>query len=141
VFSFAVLETAYKNATKDYEREHVTPYIYRTQPEAFKLCVLDAPEEFCDPEVRITLDTEEDYALLCLLFDNLYGRSEYFGTREIIRLFNEKPWIRLINKRVVQKKVFDTADQEIAEALRIIGLNDLRRAKKVFEQYLQRPRG
>ena len=63
---------------------------------------------------------------------------KYFDTKDIIRLFKEKPWIRLINKRVVQKKMFDTLDQEIAEALKIIGLNDLKRAKKAFEEFLHR---
>ena len=28
IFSFAALETAWKNATSEYEKEHVTPYIY-----------------------------------------------------------------------------------------------------------------
>jgi spore coat polysaccharide biosynthesis protein SpsF len=138
VFSFAVLETTFNNATKDYEKEHVTPYIYRSNPGAFKICVVDASEDLYDPEIRITIDTEEDYALLCLLFENLYVQNEYFDTKDIIRLFKEKPWIRLINKRVVQKKMFDTLDQEIAEALKIIGVNDLKRAKKAFEECLQR---
>jgi len=129
---------AYKNATKDYEKEHVTPYIYRSNPGAFKIFVVDAPEDLYDPEIRITIDTEEDYAILCLLFENLYVRNKFFDTKDIIRLFKEKPWIRLINKRVVQKKMFDTLDQEIAEALKIIGLNDLKRAKKAFEECLQR---
>jgi spore coat polysaccharide biosynthesis protein SpsF len=137
VFSFGVLEMAYKNATNDYEKEHVTPYIYRSNPGAFKICVLDAPEDLYDPQLRITIDTEEDYALLCLLFENLYDRNKYFDTRDIICFFREKPWIRLINKRIVQKRMFDTVDQEIAEALRIIGLNDLKRAKKAFEEFLQ----
>ena len=41
VFSFAALETTYKNATEDYEKEHVTPYIYRSNPGAFKICLVD----------------------------------------------------------------------------------------------------
>ena len=45
VFSFAALEMAYKNATKDYEKEHVTPYIYRSNPGAFKIFVVNAPKE------------------------------------------------------------------------------------------------
>jgi len=136
VFSFAALDMAYKNATQDHEKEHVTPYIYRSNPGIFKICVIDSSEELYDPEIRITIDTEEDYALLCLLFENLYVRNEFFDTRNIIRLFKDKPWIRLINKKIVQKKMFDTVDQEIAEALKIIGLNDLKRAKKAFEECL-----
>jgi spore coat polysaccharide biosynthesis protein SpsF len=138
VFSFAALEAAYKKATMDYEREHVTPYIYKTNPRIFKLSVLEAPNEFYGPEIRITIDTEEDYALLCVLFDKLYIQNEYFDARDIIRFFKEKPWISLINKKIVQKKIFDTLDQEITEALKIIGLNDLKKAKKAFEECFQR---
>ena len=141
VFSMAVLEMAYKNATKDYEKEHVTPYIYRSNPGIFKICVLDAPQELYDPEIRITLDTEEDYAVLCCIFDNLYYKNMFFNTKDIIDLFKEKPWIRLINKKIVQKKMFDTLEQEIEEALKIVGLNDLRMAKKAFEECMQRQRG
>ena len=136
VFSFAALDMAYKNATQDHEKEHVTPYIYRSNPGVFKICVVDSSEELYDPEIRITMDTEEDYALLCLLFENLYVRNEFFDTKDIILFFKEKPWIRLINKKIVQKKIFDTLDQEIAEALKIIELNDLKRAKKAFEECL-----
>jgi len=137
VFSIAVLEMAYKNATKDYEKEHVTPYIYRSNPGAFKICVVDASEDLFNPDIRITIDTEEDYALLCLLFENLYVRNECFDAKDILRIFKEKPWIRFINKKIVQKKMFDTVEQEIAEALKIIGLNELFRAKKTFERCLQ----
>jgi spore coat polysaccharide biosynthesis protein SpsF len=137
VFSFTTLESAYMNATKDYEKEHVTPYIYRSNPGAFKICVIDASQELYDPEIRITLDTEEDYALLCLIFDNLYYKKTFFKAIDIIKLFKEKPWIRLINKKVVQKKMFDTLEQEIEEALKIVELNDLKMAKKAFEECLQ----
>jgi spore coat polysaccharide biosynthesis protein SpsF len=141
VFSIAVLEMAYKNATKDYEKEHVTPYIYRSNPGIFKICVLDAPQELYDPEIRITLDTEEDYAVLCCIFDNLNYKNMFFNAKDIIDLFKEKPWIRLINKKIAQKKMFDTLEQEIEEALKIVGLNDLRMAKKAIEECLQRQRG
>lgn len=141
VFSFTALETAYKNATQDYEKEHVTPYIYRSHPEKYKICIINASEELFDPGIRITIDTEEDYALLCLLFDILYIRDEYFDAKDIIRLFKEKPWIRIINKNIVQKKIFDSAEQEIVEALKIIGMNDLKRAKKAFEECLGHLRG
>lgn len=136
VFSFAALEKAFVNAVHDYEKEHVTPYIYRSNPNAFKIIALDAPPDLYDPTIRITLDTEEDYALLCVLFDTLYYQNEYFDAKDILRFFKEKPWTRIINRRIVQKKIFDSVDQEIAEALRIIEMNDLKRAKKTFEECL-----
>lgn len=136
VFSFTALEKAYINAVHDYEKEHVTPYIYKSNPNAFKIIALDAPPDYYDPTIRITIDTEEDYALLCVLFDTLYFQNEFFDAKDILRFFTEKPWIRGINKRIVQKKIFDSSEQEIAEALKIIEMNDLQRAKKILEKCL-----
>ena len=39
IFSFTALETVWKNATSEHDKEHVTPYIY-TQPEKFKIFTL-----------------------------------------------------------------------------------------------------
>jgi spore coat polysaccharide biosynthesis protein SpsF len=141
VFSFPALERAYKDATQDFEKEHVTPYIYKSNADCFKITVLDASSDFYDPDIRITIDTEEDYALLCVLFDTLYLKNEYFDAKDIIRLCKEKPWIRIINKRIVQKKIFDSTEQEIIEALKIIEINDLKRAKKTFEECLHHMQG
>ncbi len=49
VFSFDVLEKAYKSAQKDYEKEHVTPYIYRNPP-LFKIIQVEAPKKLCAPD-------------------------------------------------------------------------------------------
>lgn len=37
VINFSVLEKAYENATDKFEKEHVTPFIYKTHPEDFKI--------------------------------------------------------------------------------------------------------
>jgi spore coat polysaccharide biosynthesis protein SpsF len=100
------------------------------------MCVVEAPAHLHDPGIRVTLDTEEGYALLCFIYENLYGQNRHFGAKDIMKLFRDKPWIRLINKRIVQKRMFDSLDQEIEEALRIVGLHDLNRAKKIFEKSL-----
>ena len=137
VINFSTLEKAYKNAKKDYEREHVTPYIYRN-PQIFKIQKVKAPEELCAPDIRVTLDTEEDYALLCAVFDYLYPKNEYFNAYDIVNLFGEKPWLKLINKKIVQKKVFDTLKKELEEAARILDLQDLKRAGDFLREHLLR---
>jgi spore coat polysaccharide biosynthesis protein SpsF len=45
--------------------------------------------------------------------------------------------MRIINKKIIQKKIFDTLEQEIDEALRIIELNDLKLARNAFEKCLK----
>lgn len=106
VFGIKVIEEAYKKARKNYEREHVTPYIYMKKGR-FKIVQAKAPATLCDPDIRITLDTAEDYALLSAVFGYLYKNKKYFGAYDIVRLFGRKPWLRTVNMRVVQKKIFE----------------------------------
>ena len=135
VFNYNALEKAHKNATKDYEKEHVTPYIYKN-PNIFKINKVKAPKELYAPDIRITLDTEEDYALLCSVFDYLYPKNKYFTAYDIINLFNEKPWLKLINKKIMQKKIFNTLEEEIKEAIKILDLQDLKRARDFMKENL-----
>ncbi len=65
------LAEAGRLAEDPYEREHVTPYLYR-RPERFRLAFLQAPPESCAPEMRVTLDTREDYDYLQRLFESCY---------------------------------------------------------------------
>ncbi|GAF96489.1 unnamed protein product, partial [marine sediment metagenome] len=137
VFNFNVLEKAYKNAEEEYEREHVTPYIHRN-PHIFKINKVEAPQELYAPDIRVTLDTEEDYALLCAVFDYLYPKNKYFNAYDIVNLFNQKPWLKLINKKIMQKKIFNTLEEELEEALKILDLQDLNKARDFIREYLKK---
>ena len=137
VFNFNTLEKAYKNATKDYEKEHVTPYINRN-PQKFKINIVKAPKELYAPDIRITLDTEEDYALLCAVYDYLYPKNKYFNAYDIVNLFNKKSWLKLINKKIMQKKILNTLEEELKEAVKILDLQDLNKARDFTRKHLSR---
>ena len=137
VFNFNALEKAYKNAKEDYEKEHVTPYINRN-PKKFKINIVKAPKELYVPDIRITLDTEEDYALLCAVYDYLYPKNKYFNAYDIVNLFNEKPWLKLINKKIIQKKIFNILEEELEEAKKILDLQDLKKARDFIGEYLSK---
>jgi spore coat polysaccharide biosynthesis protein SpsF len=111
VFTFDSLEKAHKNAQKVYEREHVTPYIYMNN-DIFKITQMRAPKNVHMPEARIVLDTEEDYALLCVIYDHLYSKNIFFNALDIVNLFKEKPWLNIINKKIIQKEIFNTLKGE-----------------------------
>ena len=140
VISFKALEEAYKNATQPFEREHVCPYIYTTAPEKFKIRYYEAPPDLRRPDIRITLDTEEDYALLCCVFDNLYRKNPFFGARDVVRLFEEKPYLGIVNKKIRQKRTFFSLEEELREAVEVLKLQELKRAAKLLEDYLKNPR-
>jgi len=70
----ACLEEAYEEAEDPYEREHVSPFLYR-RPERFRIVVPPAPDGYRAPDGRITLDTPEDYEFLTQLYKDLYRGS------------------------------------------------------------------
>lgn len=137
VLSFDTLEKTYMEATEAFEREHVSPYIYKSNPQMFKITSVEAPARLRVPDIRITLDTEEDYALLCAVFDYLYPQNEFFGAEDIIKLFRDKPWLRTINKKIVQKKVIASLQQELEEAVKILDFQGLKRAQELLAKHLK----
>jgi spore coat polysaccharide biosynthesis protein SpsF len=135
VVSFEAIERAFCEAKEKFEREHVCPYIYKTAKEKFKISLLEAPPELTAPDIRITLDTEEDYALLCAVFDYLFFKNPFFDAHEIIKLFRQKPWLKLINRKVLQKKIFDSFEEELKEAIRLLELQELSNIKRLLENW------
>jgi len=138
VLSFESLEKAYINAKENFEREHVCPYIYTTHKDQFKIFSVEANQNLSGPDIRITLDTEEDYALLCAVYDYLFFENEYFKAIDIIRLFKQKSWLKLINKRVVQKKTFTNLNDEISEAIKVLKLQDLYNSANMLENIIKK---
>ena len=68
--SAAVL-SAVKEASDPYEREHVSPFLYR-RPERFSINRPWAPKIVCLPGAKVTLDTAEDYEALKEIYGALY---------------------------------------------------------------------
>ena len=134
VFNFSVLEESFLNASVEYEKEHVTPYIYKSHPKKFKIGILKSNYNKDISKLRITLDTQEDYNLICIIYDYLYDEKNIFKTDDIIKLFKEKPWIFNINKNINQKKVCANLEEEIMEALVLLEKQDLNKAKKYLEE-------
>lgn len=138
VASFSTLERAYREAKKSFEREHVFSYIHTSSPHRFSIASVEAPEDLHMPDVRVTLDTEEDYALLCAVFDYLYPQNPFFTAHELVSLFRQKPWLRLINKKVVQKKIISSLEEEFREAIKLLKLQELPRAAEIIQKALNK---
>jgi len=73
VFSFQALEKAWKEATLQSDREHVTSYIWRNSSlkggDIFKSCNLGAEKDLS--ELRMTVDEQEDFLLIKTLVQQL----------------------------------------------------------------------
>ncbi len=111
----------------------MTPYIYKTHPEDFKInYYTEKGPDYSD--IRITLDTPQDYTLSCLIYDYLYEENNFFTLEDILELFNQKPYLRNINKDIIQKKVCDSLDEELDEAINLCEIQDLNRASLFIKQ-------
>lgn len=133
VINFNVLKRAYFEASENYEKEHVTPFIYKSHPDEFKINLYVQNEDNSD--IRITLDTPQDYTLLCCVYDNLYDNDNYFSLNDVLELFDKKPWMKSINKEIIQKKVCSTLSEEIEEAIHLCEVQDLNKAKEFIENH------
>lgn len=132
VVNFKALEIAYNNAKVDFEKEHVTPYFYKTHPNDFKINkYVDSKINASD--IRITLDTPQDYALLSLIFENIYNTNKYFNLNDIFDLFDKKPYLKDINSEIIQKKVCNNLDEELDEAIYLCERQDLKRASEFIK--------
>lgn len=102
VFNFNVLEANFKNANEKYQREHVTPYI-KEHPEKFKLENVEAKGKLKRPEIRITIDTIEDFKLVKKIIQNFNNLN--FKAEDIIDFLDKNPDLLEINKNIKQKSV------------------------------------
>lgn len=90
------LETACREATRPYDREHVTPYVY-TRPERFRLASVESPEDLS--ALRWTVDYPEDLVVVREIFDRLSARRPDFGLAEMLELCAARPELARINAR------------------------------------------
>jgi spore coat polysaccharide biosynthesis protein SpsF len=68
--SSEALLRAEKEAKAPAEREHVCPYLYN-HPELFRLHRPSAPPRWREPEIRVTVDTHDDYVRALALYRRL----------------------------------------------------------------------
>ena len=83
VMNRVALERACREAADPYEREHVTPFIYR-RPEEFRLAYLSQPVSLA--HLRWTVDLPEDLAFVREVYERLYPRNRAFTTADVVAL-------------------------------------------------------
>jgi spore coat polysaccharide biosynthesis protein SpsF len=103
VMAWAALSEAWHNAKEDYERVHVTPYLYG-HPEKFRLLHVVGEHDYS--EHRWTLDTPADLELIRAIYARV-GDVENFSWREVLRLLEREPWLAEINRSIVQKALHE----------------------------------
>ena len=102
VFSTELLAEVAMLTNDPNDREHVSLYIYE-HPEHYKLMNIAAPPEHHWPELRLTLDTFEDYGLIRSIYDGLYTANPVFGLSETLQWLRANLYLLDINKGIRQK--------------------------------------
>lgn len=100
VFHRDTLERMGRMATSRAAREHVTVFV-REQPALFRTDQLIAATD--DSDLRWTVDTDADLALVRTLFHRFSLATRAIDYREIVRAVRAEPALQTINAHVAQK--------------------------------------
>lgn len=89
--SLNALEKVQQLTSENLYHEHVTNFIYRN-PELFKVQFIPVnPIVYFRKDIRMTLDTPEDFKTLKMIFAALSNRNNNFGIIEIVNWLDEHP--------------------------------------------------
>lgn len=83
VFSVGLLEEADRLGQTADDREHVSWY-FRNRPERYKHLTLPAPDSLRYPELRLTLDTQDDLKFIKSILPKLHNKNPNFSSYELI---------------------------------------------------------
>ena len=99
VFSFDALEKSWKNARKDYEREHTTTYIW-DNPEKFKIGNVTSKTNIdYSMKFRFQVDYEEDLEVAKRVFNTIYENNPNFSFYDLVEFLDKNKDIIAINQQ------------------------------------------
>ena len=98
IMSFNALEKSWKEAKRNLEREHTTPYIWENS-DKFNIgnIVWETGLDY-SMSYRFTIDYDKDYLFIKKVYDELYPINNNFTLEDILNLLDRKPEIKKINE-------------------------------------------
>jgi spore coat polysaccharide biosynthesis protein SpsF len=87
IFTFAALEKSWREGAAPHHLEHVDEYMLE-HPEIFATALLSVSGSKHRPEVRLTIDTPEDYRRACYIVEK--SGSDYVSVPQAIELAEEQ---------------------------------------------------
>lgn len=103
IFPVRVLAEVDKLTQDPADRENVSLYIYE-HPERYRLGNVEAQGALRRPDLRLTVDMPEDFALIKAIFENLYPKNPNFLLGDIIELLEKNPELKELNAHIQQKR-------------------------------------
>ncbi len=108
VLSRACLDRINAEAADKIYREHVTNYIY-DHPEKFRLGNYETSNDRSD--LRLCVDTEEDYKVVAGVFEGIYAKNPEFKLKDVIAYLDAHPELAKLNSHIQQSKIFKVRTQ------------------------------
>ncbi len=128
VVTLEALKRADKEEKNIKVREHVTWHIRKSDNYSKKDVVEKNGNNYAD--IRVTVDTIEDYALINLIYFIL---GEDFSYNDIAVLYKNNAWLKNLNNNIYQKYIFKNKNEELIEAIKLLELHGMKEAKKIIE--------
>jgi len=99
VMSLKALEEAWNEADKDFEREHTTPFLWEN-PHRFNIgnVYWETGHDYSMIH-RWTIDYEEDYFLIKIVYEELCKQNPNFSIQDILSLIDKRPALKEINEK------------------------------------------
>ncbi|GHA61413.1 cytidylyltransferase domain-containing protein [Pontibacter akesuensis] len=130
VISASALLQAAAEATEPDDREHVTPYIRRT--ESFRKHTIHFESDL--KALRLTVDYPSDYALASMLYEKLSVTDPNFGLDQLEQLLRDHPWLLHVNSQNTQRMAFASEKEELAEARKVLQQRGFTRVLKYIKE-------
>ena len=80
---------ACKETSLPFNREHVCPYLYNN-PDKFNIHRPLAPSIWRNPNIRLTIDTQEDYDRAAVLYNLLKNEPDRYNGSKIIQILSRQ---------------------------------------------------
>lgn len=100
-FGFSALARAWREATEQSDREHVTPYIWRNKA-LFRCGHLAAEKDWS--HLRWTVDNEADFAMVRKVYEALYREEAPFLMADILAFLDDHPELSESNRGFIGKE-------------------------------------
>lgn len=99
VFSFSALEKAHKEATTDFDKEHVTPFIRSS--DLFKISNFEFEKDLS--ALRWTLDELADFVVIDRVF-NYFKPDIHFSWLDVLSLYEDNANLFSANEKIVRNE-------------------------------------
>lgn len=99
VFAFSALEKAQKEATTDFDKEHVTPFIRSS--DLFKISNVEFERDLS--ALRWTLDEPADFVVIDRVF-NYFKPDIHFSWLDVLSLYEDNADLFSANKKIVRNE-------------------------------------